>query len=96
MMQQIGWTGKEIQEIYGPDNSNTKTMVKITNIAPQYKIDKDNQVEISHYLVDFTITKKNKGEVLRLSGQMSYNNEILNLTAIQGKILYELKNILES
>lgn len=69
-------------------------MITLTSIAPQYKIDKDNQVEISHYLVDFKITKKNKGEVLKLSGQMSYNSEILNLSAIQGKILFELKNIL--
>jgi len=66
-------------------------MIKIESIAPQYNIDKDNQ--ITHFLVDFKITKP-KGGILRLYGQISYHSEILNLTAIEGKILYELKNIL--
>ena len=70
-------------------------MIKIESIAPQYNIDKDNQVEVSHYLVDFNITKKNKGEVLRLSGQITYHGELSDISSIQGKILYELKNILE-
>lgn len=69
-------------------------MLKITNIAPQYKIDENNHIEISHYLVDFEICKKNKGEILRLSGQISLHTDVLDLSAIQGKILFELKTIL--
>ena len=71
-------------------------MLKITNIAPQYKIDKDNQVEVSHYLVDFKITKKNKGEVLSLWGQISYHGELSDISSVEGKILFELKNILQT
>ena len=67
-------------------------MLTLTNITPRYKIDKDCIRKVSHYLVDFTITKKNKGEVLILSGQITYRGE-LDIFSIQGKIAYELKNI---
>ena len=70
-------------------------MLKITNITPEYVIDQDGRSSISHYLIDFRITKKNKGETLRLTGQITYSNEILDLSAISGKILFELKNIFE-
>lgn len=69
-------------------------MLRITNIAPQHKIDRNNQVEISHYLVDFKIRKSIKGETFRLSGQMSLHTDTLDISAIRGKILYYLKNIL--
>ena len=67
---------------------------KIITISPQYNIDKNNQVEISHYLVDFTITKKNKDDLFEVSGKITYRGE-LDIRTIQGKIAYEFKNIIQ-
>ena len=65
-------------------------MIKIVSIRPQFITDKDEIEKVKFYQVDF---KLNNGR-LSLFGTIDYQSEILNISAIQGKILYELKNIL--
>ena len=63
---------------------------KIINIQPKYKINLDNSIEIGHYIVEFSI--KDKDTLFEVSGKIVHRGE-LDISAIQGKILYELKNL---
>jgi len=63
-------------------------MIKIISIRPQFITDKNNITSVLYWKVDFKI----KQDHLQIYGTIDYTGE-LNLSAIQGKILYELKNI---
>ena len=64
-------------------------MIKIVSIRPQFITDKNNITSVLYWKVDFKI----KQDHLQIYGTIDYQSEILNISAIQGKILYELKNM---
>ena len=65
-------------------------MINIVNIRPHFITDKNGIRKVSYYQVDF----KTKKENIQIYGTMNYAGDISDISAIQGKILYELKNII--
>jgi len=65
-------------------------MIRITTITPQYTTNQQTQETTVSYIVDFIITLNG----LKLNGSIPWKGSV-NLTAIRGKILHELINILK-
>jgi len=68
--------------------------IKINTITPQYRIDEKNNITVPDYVVNFEARKKlANGDTIRLAGEMC-SELSLDISAIKGKILYHLKDLI--
>ena len=69
--------------------------IKINSIQPQYRVDHKNNITLPNYLVSFDARKKlANGDTIRLTGEM-YSDLSIDVSAIKGKIMYHLKDLIE-
>jgi len=74
--------------------ANQMLTIKINSIQPQYHIDHKNNITVPNFLVNFEARKKlANGDTIRLAGEMC-SELSLDISAIKGKIMYHLKDLI--